>query len=270
MIIKMDFIFMNPRPKEAPMRTRAATRPATLPVTAAALLLLAAPGSAAAHHIWLEPDGKSVRLCFGEFADNIRESSPGYLDKFPGPSGTHLSSKGEAKLTLTKTASAFTIPARVGKGESIIVEEANYPVLERKQGDKTTRTFWTPAARYITDFSAQAPRLALDIVPTGKTGEVQVVFRGKPLPKAEVEIVAPSGWALQKNSDDQGKVSFPIPWKGAYVVKVRQVENQPGKRPAAAGQPEAAYDGASLTTSLTFISATGMASPPPPPARASE
>jgi uncharacterized GH25 family protein len=251
------------------MRNRVALAPWTVRISAAALLLLA-PVSARAHHIWLEPDGKNVRLCFGEFADNVRESSPGYLDKFPGPSGTHLSSKGEAKLTLTKTASAFTIPARVGKGESVVVEEANYPVMERKQGEKTTRTFWTPAARFVTDFTAQEPKLALDIVPTGKPGEVQVVFRGKPLPKATVDIVAPSGWGLQKTSDDQGKVSFPIPWKGAYVVKTRQVENVPGKRPAAAGQPESAYDGASLTTSLTFVSAKGMPSPPPPAARASE
>jgi uncharacterized GH25 family protein len=240
-------------------------------LAASAALLVLVPAAAPAHQIWIEADKNGAKLYFGEFAENVRESSPGYLDKFPGPTGAHLSSKGEEKLSLSKTATAFVMPARVKKGESVIAEETNYPVMERKEGAKTTRTFWTPAARYVADFTAQQPRLTLDIVPTGKPGEVQVVYRGQPLTKAEIAIVAASGWGLEKRTDEQGKASFPLPWKGSYLVKVRHVENTPGKRPAGPGQPESTYDAASFATTLSFAMPSGLASPPaptPPPARA--
>jgi uncharacterized GH25 family protein len=233
-------------------------------------LVLLAPGGVAAHQIWIEQGPGGAKLYFGEFAQNVRESSPGYLDKFPGPTGTHLSKKGEETLSLSKTATGFAIPARVRKGETVIAQEANYPVLERKEGDKPTRTFWTPAARYIADFSAQEPKLTLDIVPTGKTGEFQVVYRDKPLPKAEIGIVAASGWGQEAMTDEQGRASFALPWKGSYLVKVRHVEKVPGKRPGGPGKPEETYDAASFATTLSFVTLSGLPSPPAPrpPAKA--
>ena len=239
------------------------------PGLAALALALLAPSVASAHQIWLEQDKGGAKLYFGEFAQNVREASPGYLDKFPGPTGTRLSGKGEEAVTLSKTATSFTVPAKVGKGETLIAQEPNYPVIERKAGDKTTRTFWNPAARYIADFSPQPPRLTLDIVPTGKPGEFQVVFRGQPLPKAEIGIVAVSGWGQEGHTDEQGKVSFPLPWKGPYLVSIRHVDSTPGKRPAVAGKPEEKYDLASFTTTLSFVTPAGLPSPPAPkpPAR---
>jgi uncharacterized GH25 family protein len=246
------------------------TRPTFLALASAiAAAVLLGPAPAAAHQIWLEQDRSGAKLYFGEFAQNVRETSPGYLDKFPAPTGIHLTAKGEQALTLSKTASSFAIPAQVKKGETLIAQEPNYPVIERKAGDKTTRTFWSPAARYIADFSAQPAKLTLDIVPTGKTGEFQVTFRGQPLPKAEIAIAAMSGWGQEGHTDAQGRISFPLPWKGAYLVSLRHVDNTPGQRPAAAGKPEEKYDVASFTTTLSFVTPSGLPSPPAPkpPAR---
>ena len=50
-------------------------------------LPLAAAAPAAAHQIWLEQDARAARLYFGEFGDNLREASPGLLDKFGLPYG---------------------------------------------------------------------------------------------------------------------------------------------------------------------------------------
>jgi uncharacterized GH25 family protein len=242
------------------------TRPLGLAALAAALL---APAAAPAHQIWLEQDKAGAKLFFGEFAENVRESSPGYLDKFPGPTGTHLTSKGEQPVALSKTASSFASTARIKKGETLIVQEPNYPVIERKAADKTTRTFWSPAARYVADFTAQQPKLTLDVVPTGKTGEFQVTFRGQPLPKAEIGIVAVSGWGQEARTDDEGKVSFSLPWKGPYLVSIRHVDSTPGARPPAEGKPAEKYDLASFTTTLSFVTPSGLPSPPAPkpPAR---
>src|SRR6478752_3099291 len=106
----------------------------------AAIVALSFTGSASAHHLWLESDGQGARLYFGEFEGNLREASPGLLDRFtPLP---------EAKV--------------VGAGDSIVAEQAR--VTERKQADKAVRTLGRLAARYVPDFAERTPVLTLDIV----------------------------------------------------------------------------------------------------------
>ena len=59
----------------------------------AALLACAALTAATtshAHQVWLENTGGQARLHFGEFNDNLRETSPGALDKFKGEQRTRL------------------------------------------------------------------------------------------------------------------------------------------------------------------------------------
>ena len=50
--------------------------------------------SAQAHHVWLEQDGQVVKLQFGEFGLNQRETTPGLLDKFVAPNATLIRAKG--------------------------------------------------------------------------------------------------------------------------------------------------------------------------------
>ena len=237
----------------------------TAGVSAALFLALLASSRAAAHQIWIEQDAKGAKLYFGEYGANLREVSPGRLDKFTTLAALHLSAKGEHTLAVTTTSNGFALPAKAAKGESLVVQDANYPILDRKdplKPGKTVRTFWTPAARYISDFRPKAPKLTLDIVPGGAIGELQVIFRGRPLPEAKVDIVAASGWSLTGETDPTGKVRFALPWKSGYLVKVHHVDNTPGKRKAAAG--EEAYDAASFSTSLSFVTVTGLAAPPAP------
>lgn len=265
-------------------------RPGVTGLTAALAfaLPLCAPAAAQAHQIWLEQNAKSGKLYFGEYAENMRELSPGRLDKFINPTATLLSPKGDKPITLSKTADGFALPTRAAKGEALIVQDTGYPLLSRKAGgpakanaakpagtaataqakpeeQKPVRTLWTPAARFVTDFSAQAAKLPLDIVPTGKTGEFQVVFQGKPLPAVKIDVAAVSGWGREAETDTEGKVHFSLPWKGGYLVKVHHVDNTPGKRKT--NQGEEAYDMASYSTTLSFVTPTGFPSPPPPPAQ---
>jgi uncharacterized GH25 family protein len=220
-------------------------------------------GRASAHAVWLEQEGKGAKLYFGEFGDNQREVSPGFLDKLGKPTATLLSPKGEKELAVSKETAAFAVAGHAGKGESLVVVDPRYPVMERKEGDKPLRTAWTPAARFVTDLSAQAPKLPLDVVPAGASGEFQVVYQGKPLPKAKVNMLAVSGWGREGQTDEQGKVRFDLPWRGRYLVLVRHVDKTPGKRDGATG-PEA-YDAASFATTLSFVTSAGLPSPPRPP-----
>ena len=50
-----------------------------------------AAGAAQAHHVWLEQDAAGATLYFGEYGENLRETTPGYLDKFVAPTARRVS-----------------------------------------------------------------------------------------------------------------------------------------------------------------------------------
>lgn len=233
---------------------------------AAAALMSAAVG-AQAHHVWIEQDAAGATLYFGEYGANLREASPGLLDKFPQPVAQRLSAQGASSAPVRKTAGGFAIAVRAGQGESIVAEEPAYPVSERKEGDKPVRSIYTPAARLVNDFSAQAPQLTLDLVPTGKSGadgtEFQAFYKGQPLPKAKVEVVNTAGWSQAQQTDEAGKFSVRLPWRGTYVLELSHRDTAGGQRPNGDR-----WDRASYVTSLTVQQPEGLPPLAAPPAAA--
>lgn len=215
-------------------------------------------GSAQAHHVWIEQPGQNAgnaTFFFGEFGGNLREASPGLLDRFPQPVAIKLSALGEQALTVSKTAGGFAIAGRAARGESIVAEELNFPIRERNEGDKALRNLYHPAARLVTDFAKQAPRLVLDLVPTGnadKDGvEVQAFYKGQPLPKAKVEVVTAAGWSQTQYGDETGKLRVQMPWRGTYVLEITHADG-------AGTRGTDKYDRASYVTSLTVMQSEGL------------
>jgi uncharacterized GH25 family protein len=230
----------------------------TLSASVVAVAALASATAANAHQIWVEQaQGQSAVLRFGEFGENLREVSPGLLDGFGKPTAVLVSAKGEEPLTATKAADGFHLSGKAGKLDSIVAEDAAYPIRKFKQGDKEVASRYWPAARYVTGYTAQQPKLTFDLVPTGKAGEFKVTLNGQPLPKAKVDIVVASGWSKEARSDDQGLVQFSLPWKGTYVLEAMHTDATPGERQGEAG-PEK-FDRISYVTSLTVVKADGIA-----------
>ena len=161
-------------------------------ISLAAIALFGLIAPAQAHQIWIEQaDDQNAVVRFGEFGENLREASPGLLDKFVKVAGALVSAKGEQKAEATKTASGFTLPFKAASGDSIVAEDASYPLYTTKQQDKQITGWYYPAARYITGFAAQRPKLVLDLVPTGQDGEFKLFFKEQPKAKAKVTLVAP-------------------------------------------------------------------------------
>jgi hypothetical protein len=191
--------------------------------------------TASSHHLWIEADDQGAKLYFGEFGENLREASPGLLDRFtPPPQSKVVGSAGAQPLKVEKSPGAFLLSGTIAAGDSVVAEQAR--LTERRQGDKVTRTFGILAARWVLDLAERAALLTLDVVPTGKPGEFKVVYDGKPLAKAKVELVAESGWKKETNSGEQGTFTVSTPWRGAYVVEVEHTEARPG------GEGAGAYD----------------------------
>jgi hypothetical protein len=224
---------------------------------ALALILASIASGASAHFLWIEPAEDGGQVYYGEFEENLREASPGLLDRLtPLPEARIAAAEGPS-LTVQKSPGAFALKGKVGATDSIVAQQAR--VTERKQGEKTTRTLGQLAARAIPDWSERPAVLALDVLPAGKLGAVRVVYEGKPLAKAKLEVIAQSGWKREYRTDDQGAVQIALPWRGAYVIEVQHVDPKPGS------QGGEAYDGKRLVSTLSFRTSDGAEGPSPPP-----
>ena len=229
----------------------------------AIVALLGAATSAQAHQIWIEQaEGKAI-VRFGEYGENLREVSPGLLDKFVKVTATLVSAKGEQKADATKTANGFTLPFSAAAGDAIIAEDASYPLYTWKQQGKDTTNWYYPAARFITSFAAQQPKLVLDLVPTGQDGQFKLIFKDQPKAKTKVTLVTESGWSKEAHTDDQGLVKFDMPWKGVYVAEVSFNDRTAGERKGTSGAEK--YDGVSYATTVTFLNPNGLAPVPAGP-----
>lgn len=219
------------------------------------IVALVLSGAASAHHLWLEPDEGGARLYFGEFEENLREASPGLLDRLAMPEAKVAAADGKA-LKVEKTAGHFKLAGTIGAKDSVVAEQVR--VNERKQADKTSRILNRLAARWVPDLAERAPVLTFDVVPTAKAGVFAVFYNGKPLAKAKVELIAESGWKREFHSDAAGRIEAPLPWRGAYVIEASHTDATAGTH---GGE---AYDSVRLVTTLSFRVADGMQGPPQP------
>ena len=236
----------------------------TLSLAIAALALTA---TVQAHQVWIEqPAGKPAIIRFGEFAENLREASPGYLDGFDKMTATLLTAKGEVPLTATKAADGFTLSQKVGGKDGVVVDGPMNTLRTFKHGGEPLQTWFQMNARYVPDAAAAtAPKLVMDIVPTGQAGQFQVVFKGQPLPKTKLVAMVDSGWEQTAYTDEQGKAHFSLPWKTQYVLRTMHIDRTPGDRPGASG-PEH-YDAIGYVATLTFVKPDGAAPLPAVPVR---
>lgn len=230
----------------------------------ASLLCAFAFGSAGAHQIWIEPAGKAYSLHFGEYDENLKEASPGLLDKMPTPDVVSVAAAGEKPVTATKGKNGFALDAKQEKDGAIVAEVRSYPVFERKNGEQVVRGKWVPAARYISGYEAQQPKNTLDIVPNGAPRKFKLFFRGQPLAKTKLTLVAPNGWQKPLQSNENGEFEVETLWRGDYVIEVAHKE-------AVAGEFNGdKYDNISFTSTLTFTQKKGDATPRPAPAKPNE
>jgi len=216
-------------------------------------------GSAQAHQIWLEQDGKGAALYFGEFRSNLHETSPGILDKLTQLTAQLFTLNGVSPVALEKKKTDYAVAAMPQKGQSLIVEDLHYPVREAHgELGLSGKMLWRPAARFVPDLAPRDAKLMLDIVPTSAADNFSVVWNGAPVPGAKVEVIAMSGWSREFTTDEKGSVHAPLPWRGRYVLLTHHTEKTPGEQD---GNP---YDFITYTSTLSFDLHRGETSPPIP------
>ena len=208
---------------------------------AALLLACALPLPAAAHMIWLERDGTTVQLFYGEPAENLRERTGAELDRIASP-----------RLVGTM-ASATRQPDHVAFGplppsDARVVEEGLAPFPDRAAGGRTRYVFLAREGRAETSAA-----LEVELVPaTPGSDAFTLLFRGAPLPGTKVELTGPPGWTKELQTGADGRVTLPLPWTGRYVAEVQHTDPQAG------GAGEQAYDRTRYVATLSFQAENGI------------
>ncbi|WP_167383550.1 DUF4198 domain-containing protein [Bordetella genomosp. 12] len=194
----------------------------------AALALLGWTSMASAHFVWLEPAGENkVRAYFGEWADDQREKTDGFLGKVV----VEPSVNGKKVKPLATGADYFEFEAR---GDTRLGQ----PVLFKET---------------LVDYNARLGRddtkalLPLEIAPTAAGGNTFVLtFEGKPLAKTEVTVFGPPKWMKQFHTDEAGKFTIETPWPGQYVLEAGHLVEKNGQHD---GKP---FTKTRFVTTLTF------------------
>ncbi len=186
------------------------------------LAALSMVSPARAHYVWLERDGDGpARAYLGEWIDDIREKSGGMLDRIKAPR-VFLGASNEP-LQVKRNENNLEIEVK-GSGDVRLVENTMPPREDKEKGGATKTIYYAKAGRAET-----AAKLDLELVPTAPHGSSMVLlFRGAPLPKAEITIIGPAKWQKPLTTDAQGRVTLPTPWTGRYVIEMIHFEEKTG------------------------------------------
>ena len=103
----------------------------------AALFSCALSLNAGAHALWLESGTPASKLYFGEYAENLRETSPGRLDSIVEPDATIIDQAGTAKaISPSRENTHFSLPA----GATVLIQ------ARRSADTSTTRGHANPSS----------------------------------------------------------------------------------------------------------------------------
>ena len=157
------------------------------------LLAILATSHTWAHSLWIEPttDGRLV-LRFAE-PDGRLEQSPGHLDSLSLPTASIVITNTAMQVAATRSTNHFRLSDT--STTNTACAESSYVVM-RSPGKPARRPVfyarWSPRLDV-----AATPALNLDLVPTGKLGEIRIYFRGKPLGGVKATFVSGDGAADQ-------------------------------------------------------------------------
>jgi len=202
--------------------------------------------AAQAHFLWLERDGDGpARAYFGEWIDDVREKTGGLLDRFKAPRVTVGANNEPLQVKRNENNLEF---AAKGPGDVRLVDNG-VPAREDNEKGGTTKTiYYAKHGR-----SETAAKLDLELVPAEANGRTFVlIFLGSPLAKAELTIIGPSKWEKPLATDEQGRVTVPMPWAGRYVLEVTHFDDKAG------GSGSEKFNRTRHIASLSFVQQDGI------------
>lgn len=189
-------------------------------------MLLTASG-AQAHYLLLEADEGEMRVYYGEAEGGLREKSPGKLDSMGVPRAFVPEGDGRAAVLAVSRGNGYFAVAGGHPVATILAAEESASVRDLgKFGLGMAKSNYY--ARYGQPWDqTTATELMLDVVGNAPN-RLTVVYRGRLLKDAKVEVIAPNTWVQEHKTDAEGNVVINTPWRGHYVVHVLHLDPTPG------------------------------------------
>lgn len=203
--------------------------------------------TSSAHYLWVEtaPKGvqgqeQEIKVYYGEYTYGVIESVKG--EAFPAVSDFTLwvldanGKKTALKVTAKENYYITSYTPQSNGTFTILLNNNAIDVLDYSQYD-----FGIFKTHYhsVASFQVGAPTtetiaendngITLKNVPS-KDDEVrlQVLFKNKPIAKNELKVYVSDLWSKTLETDDNGFVSFKLPWKTKYIVETTTKEEIPG------------------------------------------
>ncbi|MCD0246174.1 DUF4198 domain-containing protein [Xanthomonas melonis] len=173
--------------------------------------------SAQAHEIWIERDGSGpVRIFFGEPAQETLDHGQDEIKRVVKPKVFGSAGKAGA---LQRGSEFLTAPLS-GSGDAWLSDDSVFEPWKGEAGGFETVSYYARAGRAST-----TAKLDLELVPTTANGStLTVMYRNKPLPKAEVTVIDSQKWQKTLTSDAKGQVTLPTLRDGRHILVVNTKE----------------------------------------------
>ncbi len=193
-------------------------------------LILAVVLPAAAHSVWIEPSPEGVLVIRFAEPDGKFEKSPGHLDSLTPPLAWKIGDTNTpVRLDVQKERDRFVITGSV-QTDAVQTETAFAVMGARGPASGGAGRKPNFYARWQPDLQTEAvPALTLDLVPTGKPGEVRLLFRGQPVAGKAATFRTPDEKEVELTTDTDGLLRFSSSQPGLHLLTVaHHRETQPG------------------------------------------
>ncbi|MDC6366716.1 MULTISPECIES: DUF4198 domain-containing protein [Flavobacteriaceae] len=202
--------------------------------------------SAQAHYLWIETQGTGVlgekhemRVHFGEYTYGVIEKVKG--EAFPAVSKFQLwvIAPDGSKTKLTPEAkddyySTYFVPRENGI-YTVVLNNDEIDVIDYTQYDfGIFKTHYHATAKVKigkneADTQAQNPNgIAIKQIPDEENIKLQILYKGTPIANQEVKIYVSDLWSKTLHTNEEGQVSFALPWETKYIVETTKKEEVPG------------------------------------------
>lgn len=200
-----------------------------------------------AHYLWVETAAtgvlgqeQEIRVYFGEYTYGVIEEVEG--EAFPAVSGFTLWVLDvDGKKTTLKASPkenyyvAYYTPKLNGTYTVLLNNDA-IDVIDYTQYDfGIFKTHYHSVATFLVGATAAETLVQNDkgiaikyAASTSNEVKLQVLYKNKALPKNEVKVYVSDLWSKTLETDEDGYVSFKLPWKTKYIVETTIKEEVPG------------------------------------------
>ncbi len=193
----------------------------------AILTLLAAP--LAAHVYILEPgEGGKAAVYHAEYEEGFRGHRIEKWERYAGLKAWVWKNGRAEELPLAKEDGHFSLALPAGTASFGVSNLERQVADYRDHGLGIVRPFNYARFLLAADKAPAKPSMDLEVLPVpGKPGSFRAWFKGKPLPKAKVQVLAPNFWMQEKEADAEGLFKAELPWAGLYILALRHLEAAP-------------------------------------------